>query len=398
MRILIVSYFFRPDLRPGSFRTSALVDALRDLVPAGSQIDVVTTLSARYDLPASDVSLTEQQAGLCIFRIALPKRQMSMIDQTIAFLAFSCGARRRVADRKYDLVFATSGRLMTAVLGAWIAKGKGAKLYLDIRDIFVENIDEMLPRKIRWIVKPIFSQLEKWAIERAAKVNLVSEGFSEYFTKRYPLLRFSYLTNGIDDEFLAVAPTETSRPMLQMRDKMLTVLYAGNLGDGQGLHRIIPRLAKRMESRVQFVVIGDGNSKRALVEALTSASVTNVKLIPPVNREELLKAYRVADVLFLHLNDYAAFKKVLPSKLFEYGALGKPVWAGVAGYPAKFVRSEIRNAAVFSPCDVEDAIQAFANLRLQDLPRPEFIAKYSRSNISQQLAGDILALVKSVPV
>ena len=64
-------------------------------------------------------------------------------------------------------------------------------------------------------------------------------------------------------------------------------------------------------------------------------------------------------MLFLHLGAHAAFEKVLPSKLFEYAALGKPVLAGVAGFAARFVREEISNAAVFPPCDVAGAVRAF---------------------------------------
>jgi hypothetical protein len=120
--------------------------------------------------------------------------------------------------------------------------------------------------------------------------------------------------------------------------------------------------------------------------------VRNVELSAPMNRSELLEAYRRADVLFVHLNNLDAFKKVLPSKLFEYAAMGKPVWAGVAGFAAEFVRTEIANAAVFPPCDVDAALRAFETLRLQDEPRPAFVAKYARTNINSAMANEIIAV------
>jgi glycosyltransferase involved in cell wall biosynthesis len=120
--------------------------------------------------------------------------------------------------------------------------------------------------------------------------------------------------------------------------------------------------------------------------------VRNVELCAPMNRSELLDAYRRADVLFLHLNNLDAFKKVLPSKVFEYAAMGKPVWAGVAGFSAEFVRTEIANAAVFPPCDVDAAIRAFETLRLEDAPRPAFVAKYARTNINSAMANEIIAI------
>jgi glycosyltransferase involved in cell wall biosynthesis len=145
---------------------------------------------------------------------------------------------------------------------------------------------------------------------------------------------------------------------------VVEVLYAGNLGEGQGLHAIIPDLAKRMRGRVRFKIIGDGGRKEALRAALASAGIDNVDMLPPVKRAQLIEAYQAADVLFLHLNDYDAFRKVLPSKLFEYGAMGKPIWAGVSGYAAEFVRTELDNSVVFHPCNTVEAERVFSQLRL----------------------------------
>ena len=398
MKILVLSFYFRPDLSAGSFRATALVDALRKLAPIGTQIDVITTLPNRYHSFAADPAdapVSEEHTGVSIARISLPRHKSGFVDQSKAFLTFVRRAIKQTDGRDYDVVFATSSRLMTAVLGAWIARRAKAPLYLDIRDIFVDTIKDVLPRPAAWIARPFFSRLERWAINRAAKVNLVSAGFAHYFSSRYPRHRFSYFTNGIDEEFLPRESVEPARRLSADGHRQLTVLYAGNLGEGQGMHTIVPRLAQRMGPRVQFKIIGDGGRKPALEMALSALGVTNVELLPPVKREELLVAYRAADVLFLHLNDYDAFKKVLPSKLFEYAALGKPVWAGVAGYAADFVASEIDNSAVFQPCDVDGAISSFERLRLSDEPRTAFVEKYARAKISGDLAADILAVARS---
>ena len=119
-----------------------------------------------------------------------------------------------------------------------------------------------------------------------------------------------------------------------------------------------------------------------------------MELASPVGREQLLEEYRAADVLFLHLNVYPALARVLPSKLFEYAALGKPLWAGVAGFAAEFTKAEIGNAAVFRPCDIDGAVRSFSDLMLEDIPRTEFVAKYRRAAISQQQADEVLSLAR----
>lgn len=386
LKILVLSFYFRPDLSAGSFRTTAFVDALKQKMPVDGQIDVLTTLPNRYSSFSVEAPAGEKLPGLSIVRIALPPHQSGMFDQARAFISFAREVSRQTRGQEYDLVYATSSRLMTAVLGAWVARNKQIPLYLDIRDIFVDTIKDVLPRHLAILTKPVFTLLERWAINSASKVNLVSQGFAEYFLARYPRQRFSYFTNGIDDEFLSVPIPES---VLRTSD-VVEVLYAGNLGEGQGLHAIIPDLAKRMRGRLRFKIIGDGGRKEALRAALVNAGVDNVELLPPMKRAQLIAAYQAADVLFLHLNDYDAFRKVLPSKLFEYGAMGKPIWAGVSGYAAEFVRAELDNAAVFHPCDVVEAERVFSQLRLQNEPRDRFAAKFARKNIANELANDVV--------
>lgn len=61
-----------------------------------------------------------------------------------------------------------------------------------------------------------------------------------------------------------------------------------------------------------------------------------------MKREDLLRVYRHADVLFLHLNNLKAFRRVLPSKIFEYAATNKPIWGGLSGYAGRFAKNESR--------------------------------------------------------
>lgn len=386
MRILFLSFYYHPDLSAGSFRNTALVAALKDQLPAGSHIDVITTLPSRYASFSVDAPQHEEVDDVTVQRIALPEHKSGMLDQSRAFMTYAREAVKLTKSKDYDLVYASSSRLMTAALGSLIARKKKLPLYLDIRDIFVDTIKDVLSRKLVWALKPLFSAVEKWAVKRAQKVNLVSGGFRQYFESRYPGKRFSYFTNGIDQEFIAAQPETTGDTTSDIPE----VVYAGNFGEGQGLHSIIPQLAKHFEGRLKFKLLGDGGRKSQLEAALQAQEVTNVELLAPVSRSELSKIYQQADVLFLHLNDYDAFLKVLPSKIFEYAAVGKPIWAGVSGFAGEFLLEHVSNAAVFHPCNVQQAVESFERLELNTQPRKAFVETFSRESIMQEMAADIL--------
>lgn len=392
MRILVLSFYFEPDLSAGSFRATSLVNALRESVPPGWELDVVTTAPNRYSTYAKEAAKSESREGVEIHRIELQRHRSDMLGQSRAYLTFARRALDHVSGREYDLVFATSSRLMTAALGALISRRKQATLYLDIRDIFVDTIGEVLPWPSTLLARAGFSVLESWTIRRARRVNLVSRGFEDYFRKRYPEQSFAWFTNGIDKEFVAAANDNTGTRARRRPTSRYTVLYAGNIGECQSLHTVLPKLAHALRDRVDFVIIGDGGRRNALEQALRASRVSNVEVRAPVARSELLDAYRAADVLFLHLGAHAAFEKVLPSKLFEYGAMGKPVLAGVAGYPARFVQEEISNSATFPPGDVGKAIEGFRSLTIEDQSRPEFVARFDRASISHAMARDVLSL------
>jgi hypothetical protein len=391
LRLLILSFYFRPDLSAGSFRASTLVDSLLEILPGGASVDVITTAPNRYSTFTQEVAALETRGPLTVRRIALSAHRSDIVGQSRAFLHFARCANRYAAGVRYDAVIATSSRLMTAVLGAWIARRTRARLYLDIRDIFVDTIGDLFPG-IAGVLRPALSAVESWTMRRADRINLVSRGFEGYFLSRYPNRSYSWFTNGIDDEFLD-ADWSNAKPA--NADGILSVVYAGNIGEGQGLHAILPQLAKRLGNRVHFRVIGDGGRRELLLEMLRKSGVANVEVISPMPRRALLEAYLNADILFLHLNGYAAFEKVLPSKIFEYAATGKPIWAGVSGYAAKFIAAEVSNAAVFAPCDVPQAIETLDSLVLQEQPRRDFVARYARRNIARAMAEDILKLARA---
>lgn len=353
-------------------------------------MDVITTLPNRYASFAAEAPEEEWLGNIRIRRVPLPAHQSGMVDQSRSFASYARVVMRMTRSEDYDLVYSSSSRLMMSVLGGWVSWRKKIPFYLDIRDIFVDTIQDVLPRKITFLAMPVLSRLEKWAVRRASRVNVVSGGFVPYFQHHFPGIELSGFTNGIDKEFLEAAPVEVS----QITREVPEVLYAGNMGEGQGLHHIIPPLAKRFEGRLNFRLIGGGGRLQQLKDNLEAAGCNNVIIEDPVPRQELLKVYSNADILFLHLNDYDAFKKVLPSKIFEYGALGKPVWAGVGGFSASFIRKHLSNSAVFSPCDVEEAVKSFQTLEMSTKPRREFTEAFSRSRIVKNMASEIVATVR----
>ncbi len=390
MNILYLSFYFEPDLCAGSFRNTPLAKELSIQCGDNCTIDVITSIPNRYNSFKVDAPAKETVGNMTVHRIDLPLHKSGMVDQVLSFRSYFVEALRITKDKKYDLVFVSSSRLFTAYLGYVIARKKRVPLYLDIRDIFVDTMDDVLRnRLIKAAVLPFLKVIERRTFSYASHINLISEGFKPYF-EGYTSANYSFFTNGIDEVFL------NNRVNSDRRDgDIFTITYAGNIGEGQGLHKIVPEAAARLGDNYKFCIVGDGGAKGVLEEEIKKRDVANVELIPPVSRDRLLEIYNKSDFLFLHLNDYEAFKKVLPSKIFELATFDKPIVAGVSGYAAQFISDNVSNAILFPPCDVDAMVNGLKNYNYVNEKRTDFMAKFSRDNINRQMAESILGYLKS---
>lgn len=390
-RIVLISYFYEPDLSAGSFRNTALSKVLSRMAAAQDcMVEVYTSTPNRYDSYKVDNSLEEEHLGnLIIYRVKTVQWGRGKVRVILAFIHYFLKVLWMNRGKKTDLVFASSSKYFSSFLGYVLARRKGVKLYLDIRDLFALNLQEIQVSRIFKVVgAPFMFWMERMAFRYANHINIVSGGFRSYVSA-FTNAHITEFTNGIDDIFLEEHPAPSSD---DADANIRTILYAGNIGEGQGLHKIVPEVARELGSSYRFLIYGDGAMRPQLEEKLREWNLANVEIRTPVKRNLLIQEYQKADFLFLHLNDYEAFKKVLPSKIFELSSFDKPILAGVGGFPAEFIRAEVRGSHVFNPCDAGAMV---AGIRQYEnaghIDRSEFLEKFSRSRIALDMSRSILS-------
>ncbi|MDQ3140788.1 MAG: glycosyltransferase family 4 protein [Bacteroidota bacterium] len=388
-KILYLSYHYEPDLSAGSFRNAALAKQMAESNPETIEIDVYCTKPNRYDTLRIESKDQESFDNLNIFRISVGLHGGGFIKQIWAFLQYYFGVFKAIKNKEYQLIFASSSKLFTAFLSYRISKKINVPYYLDVRDLFAENLKELIPIPV---INILVSKFCKYVFEiptfkNAIHLNVNSAAFLDYLT-RYSEQNHSFFPNGIDSFFL-----KKDYPYLEYK-KPYTILYAGNIGHGQGLEKFIPDLAEQLGLNFHIVVIGDGTTKKQLLREIAVREIYNVTCVAPMKRESLLEYYRQAHYLLVHLNDYTSFKFVLPSKIFEYACFGVPILAGVEGYSAQFIKEEmVENVFVFKPFDVRALVEYLNATKYVIVDRKEFIKKYQRTTINKQMSNSILQYV-----
>jgi hypothetical protein len=391
VRFILFSYYYPPDLSAGSFRAIALVNALSREITDLDSLHIITTHTNRYKDFRVKTEDFEKNKNVNIYRIKVPSSHGGIAFQAFSYLFYALKSSMICFQIKPDFIIGTSSRLMTGVLSAFQACIYRCKYYLDIRDIFSESFSDIYfknSKVMRSIFKKFFLVIEKNILSRAAGVNVVAKSFCEYFTiNGLNTDQWSTYSNGVDEDFFNISLAK-KKP----HSGKVTVLYAGNIGLAQGLASIIPEIAMRLKDNYRFQIIGDGSERFLLEENIKRYSLTNIDIIKPMPRKELIEYYKRTDVLFLHLSDVPAFKRVLPSKIFEYSVLGKPIIAGISGYSRIFLEKNVPHSLVFKPGDLEECLNSFAQLKSISIDIDyinQLKIKYARKNIMINLATKI---------
>jgi glycosyltransferase involved in cell wall biosynthesis len=105
-----------------------------------------------------------------------------------------------------------------------------------------------------------------------------------------------------------------------------------------GLDTIL-KAAETMRDKpgIRFVFVGEGAEKENLIASAKARNLSNVQFISQQPKERVPGFYAACDVGIVVLRDTPLFQEVLPSKLFEYMAMERPVILGVAGEAKELV-------------------------------------------------------------
>ena len=201
MKILILSFYHPPDISAGSFRIKSLLNQLSQH-QSKLEVSVITTIPNRYNSHRTSIVHEGYEEEFDIHRIDIPNHKSGIFDQSKAFIYFVVNAIKISRNIDADIVFATSSRLMTAALAAYIAKIKQVDLILDIRDLFLDTIQDVFNPLINLILYFPIKLIEKFTFRSAKKINVVSEASKENTKKKAPKSTILDYTNGIDKEFL----------------------------------------------------------------------------------------------------------------------------------------------------------------------------------------------------
>ena len=401
-KLLFLSLYYPPDIGPGSFRIKSIIDTIDN--KKLSKTYLITSYPFRYpdfkisfddfkklyNLTSNNFDIYEKD-NLNIYRNKLRAHKNTMISQILSYFKYFFYVIKISISIKPDLIFATSGRLMTAFLAYIVSKLTKATLIIEIRDIFsygIKNHNFFKIKILNIIFSKIFFRIEKLIINRSKQVNFVSQEFANYYNVKFDK-KFKFYPNGIDYEFLKF---NFKKPNNKSKSKIINILYVGNIGEAQNLHNFLPEFSERLPKNYIINIIGSGGGKSFLTNEINKRKLKNIYVLDPIPKINLLNKYKNADILLMNLADKDVFKSVIPSKIYEYIITGKPILIGCKGEVEKY-KKYTKNLFFFKPSDHNSAIDVLKKINIKNSKVTKntlFEKKYSRKNISKNIVKDII--------
>jgi len=261
---------------------------------------------------------------------------------------------------KPDVVLVIAPTILAAPSALISASLGGAGSWLHIQDFEVDiafSLGQLSSRRLN----SVSTAIERSLLRRFDRVSTISTSMLEKLGgKGVPVDRRILFLNGVDTGHIRpVSGAGALRRELAIADDAIVALYAGNMGEKQGLELLVDVMGRlRANPNIQFVMCGRGAVYTRLREKTNA--YTNVHWLPPQPYERLNELLNLGDIHLLpQLADAADL--VMPSKLTGIFASGRPVVA--TAHTGTQVAKVVENRGVIVPPeDVNAFVRALVEL------------------------------------
>ncbi len=146
--------------------------------------------------------------------------------------------------------------------------------------------------------------------------------------------------------------------------KRFVCAYVGTIGMGCGLSVVLGaarRLRDAGRDDVRFLLVGDGALRAELEEEARAEGLDTVVFTGRQPKARMPEFLAASDACLVHLTRTDLFKTVLPSKIFEASAMGRPIVLGVEGFAAELV-TEAEAGICIEPENEDELVEAVTRL------------------------------------
>ena len=389
MRILIVGLNFQPEITGIGKYTGEMAAYLSK---AGHQVRVITT-PPYYPYWKVQPGYRwwkyrhESWSGVEVYRCPLwVPRNPSGIKRILHLLSFTVSSLPLLLAQIFwgaQIVLCIAPSLLSAPLALLTARLCRAKAWLHIQDFELDAAAQLGMLSSGHSLTRLAASAERWLLQAFDRVSTISQHMlMRLEQKGVRPERACLFPNWVDTTEIFPLPhsPRSLRKNFGIPENKTIVLYAGNMGNKQGLEILI-EAAKGLATNedIHFVLCGEGSARASLERA--AERVRNIQFLPLQPPEKLNELLNAADIHILPQRADAS-DLVMPSKLLGMLASGKAVIA--TANPDTEIGSVVSQTGVLIPAGNELTLREVI-VRLSESPqRRAHLGQKGRTLVSQK--------------
>ena len=339
MKILVVCQYYHPE----PFRVSNICE---ELVRRGHEVQVITGYpnypeGILYDGYGKGKKIDEVINGVKVHRCYTIPRKTGKVYRMLNYLSFAFSSKLYAASKKcvasdgkpFDVVLVNqlSPVIMAEAAITYKCKHKvDAALYC--LDLWPESLVAGGIGRDSIIYK-VFDKWSKRIYKKMDRIGVTSKSFIQYLSKNFGVneKKITYLPQYAEGVFTSIPAKE------QTEDGIFDFMFAGNIGEIQGVDTIIYAAEKLQTSPVRFHIVGGGTDLERLQKLTQDKGLKNVIFYGRKPLKEMPKYYAMADAMLVTMKADPVLSLTLPGKVQSYMAAGKAIIGAIDGETAKVI-------------------------------------------------------------
>jgi glycosyltransferase involved in cell wall biosynthesis len=351
MNILVITQFFPPDITAAAFR---LGDTATLLARKGHDVKVLAGdphKGSADGVKMEDLVDSSVDVRRCSIKSLDKKGMRSYIGHYMSFVrsSISAGMTLKKEGWKPDVILCSSPPLFVGLAGRYLSFRFRRPLVFEVRDIWPDSAVAAEQLSSTGIAYRVGRMLEKYLYKKADHIACVAEPMAEYIRLQCPESCPKPVTvvyNGIQASLVPPASDPPAAP-----DGIKTLLYAGNFGHVQNMDLIVEGFIEASkENRIRgwrLRLIGTGVKLDELKRIVGDHGAESlVRIDPPVPRDVVFREMQSADALYLSLQKSFVLEHTIPSKVFDYLAMSRPIVAALSGEGREILSSTGANLCI----------------------------------------------------
>ena len=384
--ILIISNYYPPEKGAAANRIEQL--ALK-LFQNNYKVSVVCPLG---NYPKGELfpeykgkfSVTENRDNITVKRLWIfPSVSKNLLVRILSVLSFSMSLFFYLLFKKTPKkVIVQSPPLLLSFLSVFVLSLKNKKIILNISDLWPLAAIELKALKEHSFSHKFSLWLERFIYKKSTLILGQSNEIITHVRTIVPSKKCFLYRNFPDHKVDNLElKTEENQPV--------KIFYAGLLGIAQGVFELCEKIDLK-GLNVELHIFGDGAEKKQIETLLLSANEPKIFFHGMLDRNELHKKIMSFDIAVVPLK--TRIYGSVPSKIFEYGALGFPIlyFGGGEGETIVFENQMGWVANVGNYEELNSKIKEISNLsknELDLLKKNIFEKAQSSFNLDNQIEG-----------